>query len=269
MEVKDNSVMFLPLRGILSERAPQDPFAELFPNRGPLNIGLMDLLKAIKSAAKDDKIKGIYIEHGYLSAGFSSLKEIRDALVEFKESGKFVYAYGNYISEGDYYLGSAADELYVNPQGSLEFNGFSANISFFKGTLDKLEIEPEIFRVGEFKSAVEPFMRENMSPENKLQITSFLNSIHQTFLKDISESRGISVDELDEISSLMKVRKVKEAVDLGLATKVAYEDEMKALIRTRLGIEEDDDINFISFKKYRKSIVPEKISKNLFAFIRA
>lgn len=269
VEVEENSVLFLPLQGILSERAPQDPFAELFANRGPLNIGLMDVLDVIKNAAKDDRIKGIYIEHGYLSAGFASLKEIRDALVEFKESGKFIYAYGNYISEGDYYLGSAADELYVNPQGSLEFNGFSANISFFKGTLEKLEIEPEIFRVGEFKSAVEPFLREDMSPENKLQITSFLNSVHQTFLQDISESRNIPVDQLKEISSMMKVRKVEEAVEYGLATKVAYEDEMKSLIKNQLDIEEDDDINFISYKKYKNSIVPEEISKNRIAVIVA
>ena len=269
VDVKDNSVIFIPLQGMLKERVPEDPLAELFPNAGPFNVGLLDLLKVIKSAAKDDKVKGIYIEHGYLSGGFASLKEIRDALVEFKESGKFVYSYGNYVSEGDYYIGSVADVLYVNPQGSLEFNGFSANISFFKGTLEKLDIEPVIFRVGEFKSAVEPFMREDMSPENRLQITEFLNSVHTTFLEDIASSRDIPAEQLKDISNLMKVRNVHDAVEYGLATKVAYEDEMKALIRTKLDIGEEDDINFISYKKYQKSIQPEEISKNRIAVIVA
>lgn len=269
VDVKDNSVVFIPLQGMLKERVPEDPLAELFPNAGPFNVGLLDLLKVIKSAAKDDKVKGIYIEHGYLSGGFASLKEIRDALVEFKESGKFVYSYGNYISEGDYYIGSVADVLYVNPQGSLEFNGFSANISFFKGTLEKLDIEPVIFRVGEFKSAVEPFMREDMSPENRLQITEFLHSVHTTFLQDIASSRSIPAEQLKDISNLMKVRNVDDAVEYGLATKVAYEDEMKALIRTKLEIGEEDEINFISYKKYQKSIQPEEISKNRIAVIVA
>lgn len=269
VDVKDNSVVFIPLQGMLKERVPEDPLAELFPNAGPFNVGLLDLLKVIKGAAKDDKVKGIYIEHGYLSGGFASLKEIRDALVEFKESGKFVYSYGNYISEGDYYIGSVADVLYVNPQGSLEFNGFSANISFFKGTLEKLDIEPVIFRVGEFKSAVEPFMREDMSPENRLQITEFLHSVHTTFLQDIASSRSIPAEQLKDISNLMKVRNVDDAVEYGLATKVAYEDEMKALIRTKLEIGEEDEINFISYKKYQKSIQPEEISKNRIAVIVA
>lgn len=269
VDVKDNSVVFIPLQGMLKERVPEDPLAELFPNAGPFNVGLLDLLKVIKSAAKDDKVKGIYIEHGYLSGGFASLKEIRDALAEFKESGKFVYSYGNYISEGDYYIGSVADVLYVNPQGSLEFNGFSANISFFKGTLEKLDIEPVIFRVGEFKSAVEPFMREDMSPENRLQITEFLHSVHTTFLQDIASSRSIPAEQLKDISNLMKVRNVDDAVEYGLATKVAYEDEMKALIRTKLEIGEEDEINFISYKKYQKSIQPEEISKNRIAVIVA
>lgn len=269
VEVSDNSVLFLPLQGIVSERTPDDPFQEIFPNRMPSYVGLMDILEVLEYAKDDEKIKGIYIEHGYLQGGFASLKEIRDALVDFKQSGKFIYAYGNYISEGDFYLGSVADELYVNPQGSLEFNGLSANISFFKGTLDKLEIEPEVFRVGEFKSAVEPFIRKDMSEENKLQITSFLNSVYDTFLNDIAISKNIPAEKLKEISSAMKVRNVADAVDYGLATKVAYEDEMKTLIRQKVGIEEGDKINFISWSGYSKSISPEEISKNRIAVVVA
>lgn len=269
VNVKENSVLFLPLGGIVSERTPEDPFEGLFPNQGPTYIGLLDILEVIKNAKADDNIKGIYMEHGYISGGFASLKEIRDALVDFKTSGKFIYAYGEYVSEGDFYLGSVADELYLNPQGSLEFNGFSANISFFKGTLEKLEIEPEIFRVGEFKSAIEPFIRKDMSEENRLQINSFLNSAHDTFLSDIASTRNIPVEKLREISSDMKVRKVADAVDYGLASKVAYEDEMKSLLKVKLGIEEDADITFISWKKYIKSIKPEEISKNRIAVIVA
>ncbi len=269
VSVKDNSVLYIPLGGVLTERTPDDPFQEMFPNSGPSYIGVLDMLKVIKNAKSDEKIKGIYIEHGFLSGGFASLKEIRDALVDFKDSGKFIYAYGNYISEGDFYIGSVADELYLNPQGSLEFNGFSANVSFFKGALDKLEIEPLVFRVGEFKSAIEPFIREDMSDENRLQITSFLNSAHDTFLADISESRNLPIDELRKMSSEMKVRRVKDAVDLGLATKVAYEDEMKTLLKAKLGIEEDDDVTFISWSNYKKTISPDEISKNRIAVIVA
>ena len=269
VSVKENSVLFLPLGGIVSERTPEDPFEGLFPNQGPTYIGLLDILDVIKNAKADENIKGIYMEHGYISGGFASLKEIRDALVDFKTSGKFIYSYGEYVSEGDFYLGSVADELYLNPQGSLEFNGFSANISFFKGTLEKLEIEPEIFRVGEFKSAIEPFIRKDMSEENKLQINSFLNSAHETFLNDIASTKNIPIEKLREISSEMKVRKVADAVDYGLASKVAYEDEMKSLLKVKLGIEEDADITFISWKRYIKSIKPEEISKNRIAVIVA
>lgn len=269
VNVKENSVLFLPLGGIVSERTPEDPFEGLFPNQGPAYIGLLDILEVIKNAKADDNIKGIYMEHGFISGGFASLKEIRDALVDFKTSGKFIYSYGEYVSEGDFYLGSVADELYLNPQGSLEFNGFSANISFFKGTLEKLEIEPEIFRVGEFKSAIEPFIRKDMSEENKLQINSFLNSAHETFLNDIAATKNIPVEKLREISSEMKVRKVADAVDYGLASTVAYEDEMKSLLKLKLGLEEDANITFISWKRYVKSIKPKEISKNRIAVIVA
>ena len=140
------------------------------------------MVSTIQHSKEDERIKGIYLDHQLLSGGFASLKEVRDALIDFKASGKIIYAYGEYLSEGDYYLASAADVFFMHPEGSLEFNGLMANITFFKGLFEKLEVKPEIFRVGSFKSAVEPFLRKDMSPENRLQYTSLLSTIYDIYL---------------------------------------------------------------------------------------
>ena len=175
-EVKSNTVLHLNLGGVVVEKAVDDPFEEVFAN-GPKQISLLDLISAIDAAKNDDRIKGIYLEPQYLQAGYSSLQEIRDAILDFKSSGKFVHAYGEYISEGDYYLVSTADSIYLNPEGSLEFNGLTAGVTFFKGLFEKLDIEPQIFRVGEFKSFIEPFVRKSMSEENRLQLTELITSV--------------------------------------------------------------------------------------------
>ena len=187
--VKANSILYINLSGSVAERIPEDPLAEAFgeENRG---IELLATLKALKHAKTDDNIKGIYMEHGYLSGGYGSIEEIRDAVEDFKSSGKFVYSYAEFLSEANYYVASVSDEIYFNPQGIMELNGLSANITFFKGLFDKLEIEPQIFRVGTYKSAVEPFMRKDMSEANREQVGSFINSIYDHYLQKVSASRG-------------------------------------------------------------------------------
>ena len=160
--VKENSVLKIKLDQQIIEREKEDPFSELeLPGAPPSTMGLYELKKAILSAKGDSKIKGILIEGSFNNIGFATNEELRAALLEFKKSKKFVYSYGEYFSEATYYTASVSDSIFLNPEGLVEFNGLSSNIPFFKGALEKLEIKPEIFRVGEFKSAVEPFFREN------------------------------------------------------------------------------------------------------------
>lgn len=267
-EVNSNTILHLNLSGVVVEKAIDDPLQEMFGN-GPTPISLLDLLAAIEEAKYDDRIEGIYLEPKYLQAGHSSLQEIRDALLAFKASGKFVHAYGEYISEGDYYLVSAADSIYLNPEGSLEFNGLTAGVTFFKGLFDKLDIEPQIFRVGEFKSFIEPFVRKSMSEENRLQLTELITSVHETYLQSVSISRDIPLDELREISDQMKVRFPEDAAQLGLITRVAYEDEMTDLLKKEMGIEKDDKLNLMKYSKYMKALTGDGYSSNKVAVIVA
>jgi protease-4 len=265
--VKENSVLYLRMGGVVQERTVEDPLQELLPASAPQPLGLMDILKAIRNAKEDEKIKGIYMEHQFLAAGYASLEEIREALMDFKSSGKFLYSYGEFISEGDYYLAAVADSIIMHPEGSLEFNGLTVSVTFWKGLFEKLKIEPVIFRVGEFKSAVEPFMKKEMSPENRLQLTELLNSIYGHYLEKTSEARGVDRKDLETASNDLLVQLPNDAVDFGLVHRLGYEDEVKAAIRTNLGLDEGDDINFISLGRYNKATGAGEYSKNKVAVI--
>lgn len=267
-EVEPNSVLTVSLSGSIMERVPEDPFKELFPESSDNNLELLNTLAAIKKAKEDDNIKGIYLKHGGISGGYSSFHEIRSALEDFKSSGKFIYSYAEYMSEGNYYIASVADQIYLNPVGDLEFNGLSANITFFKGLLEKLDIEAQIFRVGTYKSAVEPFFRKDMSEANKEQTTSFINDIYDNYLKVVSQSRNIEFAELKEISSKMKVREPEDALNFGLITAVGYENEALSKIKMELGLEEDDDINSVGLSGYIKTL-NQKYSSSKVAVIVA
>lgn len=266
--IKENSILHIKLNKPIAERAQDDPLAEALLGFSG-NLGLIDMMAAIENAKTDDKIKGIYLEPDYPMAGFASLEAIRDALLEFKESGKFITAYSEIYTESGYYLASVADNIYINPRGMFELNGISANLTFFKGTFDKLGIEPEIFRVGDFKSAVEPFIRKDMSESNELQMKSILNSLYSHYLKNVADSRPISVANLEALSDSMVVRKPEEALSHKLVTGVKYFDEVLTEFRERLEIEEDDKINFVSLGKYQKSIDKTNSSKNRIAVIVA
>ncbi|WP_346750873.1 signal peptide peptidase SppA [Splendidivirga corallicola] len=251
--VKSNSVLHLKLNKPIEERAIEDPFEEMLPGHTS-TVGLIELLEAIEHAKDDDKIEGIYLESGYPMAGFAKIEAIRNALIDFKTSGKFITSYSEVYSEGGYYLASTADDIYLNPRGFLEFNGLRASMTFLKGTLEKLEIEPEIFKVGDFKSAVEPFLREDMSDENRAQTESLINSIYDHYLQNVAESINVPVDELTNISDSMLIRRTEDAVEHKLVTALAYYDEVQSKLKEQLDLEEDDKINFISPTKYRKSI---------------
>jgi len=268
VNVEPSSILYLKLSGVLQERTTEDPLKDLFPEAAVSEIGLHDLVSTIQHSKEDERIKGIYLDHQLLSGGFASLKEVRDALIDFKASGKIIYAYGEYLSEGDYYLASAADVFFMHPEGSLEFNGLMANITFFKGLFEKLEVKPEIFRVGSFKSAVEPFLRKEMSSENRLQYTSLLSTIYDIYLTDVAESRDIQKRNLSRYSKELKIQVPADAHHYGLVDSLGYKDELKSLIASDLELEEASDIEFISYQNYKKSL-KNKYAKDKIAVIYA
>ncbi len=267
--IADNSVLYLKLEVPIAELEVDDPITELFPGASEPAIGLLQLKQAIHHAKVDSKIKGIYLNLSFISAGIATVEEIRESLLDFRESGKWVVAYSDYYSEGAYYLASVADKVYLNPEGQLEFNGLAIEAMFFKKMLDKLEIKPQVFRVGDFKSAVEPFLRDNMSDENRLQLNSMINSIYGEMLQRVAESRKIPRDRLKDISDRMLVRNARLALENNLVDSLYYDDQVKGELRGRLGLKKDKSISFVKYSKYRKSFTTYKDSKNEIAVIVA
>lgn len=272
--INNNSVLHLKLDAEFVEQAPENPFESLpVIGGGAKRIGLLQLKDAIQYAKDDPKISGIYLDLRYPAAFYSTLDEIRTSLIDFRESGKWVLAYSETMSEGAYYLATAADEIYLNPQGEIEFNGLTAQFVSFKKLLDKLEINPQVFRVGEFKSAVEPFLRENMSEENRLQLQELISSIYSHMLVEISEARNLDVRKLSLLANEMPTRSASEAMAAGLIDTVYYQDQFDALLKRKLEVGEDDKISLVTYNKYRKSFAPRNSrnssSKNEIAVIVA
>ncbi|MCE2776944.1 MAG: signal peptide peptidase SppA [Algoriphagus sp.] len=248
--LEKNSILHLDLNGrTLVERTSEEDLvfgSFLDPFGGDNSAGLVNLKKAIAEAKTNENIKGIYLNAGLFGAGQAGLLELREALQDFKESGKFIIAYDEAYSEGGYFLASVADEIYLNPLGGIDFNGFSSEGIFLKGFFEKVGIKPEVFRVGEFKSAVEPFILDKMSPENRLQTQYFLDDINGHAIALIAESRKIAKDSLIKINHQMLVRKPKDAVTYKLATALKYEDEVHSILKEKLGLKEDDQISTIN-----------------------
>ncbi|GAB6008398.1 signal peptide peptidase SppA [Dysgonomonas reticulitermitis] len=269
--LKENTVLTLKLEGVLVERADSNPLMEMLGLSEADQIGLDDVLASIKKAKENDKIKGIYIDAGMVSASSASLKEIRDQLADFKSSGKFIVAYSDTYLQGCYYLSSVADKIIMNPQGNLDLHGLSVSPTFYKGLLDKIGIEMQIFKVGTFKSAVEPFMLDKMSDANREQVTSFLNDMWSTITSDISESRKMSVEKINLITdSLALFRKPEICVQDGLLDTLLYEPAVKEYIKTLVGVEEVKDVRFASIKdmttvEFKKPSKSEDIIAVLYA----
>jgi protease-4 len=269
-EVSNNSVLHINLDYPIKERSKENPLAkfEFLGLKTQKTLGLNDILANIKSAENDDRIKGIYIDASSLTAGFATIEEIRNALLVFKKSGKFIIAYSEVYSKGAYYLASVADKVYLNPEGIIDFRGFSSQISFFKGALDKLEIEAQIIKVGTYKSAVEPFILDKMSDPNRKQVTSFLGSLYDHFLQNVAESRKISKDSLFSIADNAKVRNATDAVTFKLADGLKYKDQILEELKSRTGIEKKKDLNVISLEDYSSSDEPNT-SDNRIAIVYA
>lgn len=268
--VSENTVLHINLNHPLADRSFSDPFSELgFSGAGAKKIGVIDLKRALEHAATNDKIKGIMLSAPSLMGGFAMGAEVRDALVEFKTSGKFIISYADYLTEGGFYLSSVADELYISPAGGVEWNGLSSTTPFLKGTFEKLEIEPQIFRVGTFKSAVEPLFLDKMSDANRLQTTSFLNSIYDRMVAEMAIDLDMPAATLKNISVKMLAQNLTQATDLGLITGTLYKDQFLQLIADRLAVENTKDLNFVNFQEYNKSFKKSNSSKNRIAVIIA
>ncbi len=257
--IKDNSVLRLDLDKPIKEVGVENPFAELGVfGGGDETIGLKDIREAITYAAKDDHIKGIYIKAESPGAGWATLEEIRDELTEFKKTKKFLYAYGESYSEKGYYLASLADKIYLNPAGQLEWNGLSADYEFYKGTFDKLDVQPLIFKVGEFKSAVETFSRSDMSEPSKRQSIELLNALYSNYIDNVSKSRKIPASELRGLADSLSITNAESAARYKLVTHVGYSDEVTTALKKELKLDEKKDIEFVSLGKYLKGDHPDK-----------
>lgn len=270
--LKDNTILHLKLTKPILEREVEDPFEgiPMFSSFQEGGIGLMQLKEAIRNAAEDEKITGILLETPGMMAGISTIDEIRDVLEEFKESGKFIYSYSEMYTEGAYYLASVADEVYMNPDfAMLEFNGLNIEGMYLKGLFEKLEIEPITFKVGDYKEIAEPFDRKDMSPIVKRRYEELLNNMYGHILRKVAKSRSLTFEEIKNISDSALVNLESDAIKFGLVDQLAYRDEVLAKMMERVGVEDEDDLHFVSYSKYRKTYSGYKSAKNRVAVIVA
>lgn len=254
-DVKSNSVLTLDLKTKIIDSPSEDQddiFA--FNKEKETSVLLYDILQAISKAKTDDKIKGISLEMDQISAGMTQLDDIRSALQDFKKSGKFVYAYGNTVSQGAYYLGSVADQYYLNPAGLIELKGLSTEVTFFKNFAEKYGIGIQVIRHGKFKAAVEPFLRDEISPENKEQLSTLLNDIWSKTSGKISVSRKIPLQQLNTITDSLYSYLPNLSLQYKLADQLIQKSEYDNIIRKKLNIDKDKKLNKISFAKYSESL---------------
>ncbi len=250
--VKGNSIIKLDLERVTNDYGGSI-YIEDFDYKETNNDGLINVLQAIDYAKTDDKIKGISIENNTSYLGITQRKAIAEKLDEFKKTGKFVVAYADNYSQGEYYLASVADTVYLNPMGGIDFKGLASEVLYMKDLQDKTGIKMEVIRHGKFKSAVEPFLQQNMSAENREQLTVLLNSIWESFVNDVSKNRKISVASLNDVATNLNARNANLALENKLIDKIAYIDQYYNGIKKALGIKYDDDINEIDVLEYVES----------------
>ena len=270
-EVKKGSVLYLNLDQAIIERTPTNSLGGLLGGSSEKSIGFNDVIKALKQAQTDENIDAVYINVSAPNAGMATMLEVRNALIDFQKSKKPVIAYSEVYSQGAYYLASAAKKVYLNPEGDLEFKGFSSNLVFFKGALEKLGIEAQIIRVGNYKSAVEPLINTKMSDYNRQQVTAYVNGLYDTFLTDISKSRNIEKDSLFQIANHYKIQLPKDALAYKMVDGLKYKDEILDELRNITGKGKKEEINTVSINDYIKNLPAEATytAKNKIAVIYA
>lgn len=251
--VSPKSVLHIDLAESIVDAPVDDPFSTFDPMSMNVQKSLsnMDVMHAIGAAATDPNIEGIYINlTGAGTVSAAMLEEMRGYLNSFKESNKFIIAYGETYSQGGYYLASVADSIYLNPAGQMDWRGLAMQVMFYKGLLDKLGVEPQVFRHGTFKSAVEPYILNRMSPANRTQMETIANSIWGLLVNDIAESRNLSIDSLNMYATELSAMMPADVVEKRLIDGLKYEDEVQDLLREKLELDADEDVNFVTLGEY-------------------
>ena len=272
--VNNNSILHIKLDRIIYDRTLNDPIAFFDPVtfKSKRTLGLNDILKNLKKAQKDDNIKGIYLDLSFIPSGIATIEEIRNALMNFKQSGKFIIAYGETLSQKAYYLATVADKIYLNPEGSIDFRGLAGEVFFLKGMFEKLDIEAQVIQHGKFKSAIEPLILDKMSKANKEQTITFITSIWDKILEAVSSTRNIDITELNKYADKLILHNVENAKKYNFVDDLIYKDELFTVLSNKLGIKEIKCRNCISLRKYthaKVKIDKKKRSRNKIAVIYA
>ena len=270
-KVDPNSILKIDLTSPIVERASNNPFENLsFNNMDPKKeLELKNILDNIDKAKTDDRIKGVYLNSPFVNAGLSQTEEIRNKLLDFKKSGKFIISYAENYSQNGYYLSSIADEIFLNPEGIVELKGFSAQIIFFKGLLEKLDIEAQVIRHGKFKSAIEPFILDKMSKANREQISLLLTTISDNILDSIASQRGLTLSRVEELADNLELNTAANCLENNFVDALVYQDELENKLKSKLG--EEAKLQLISLSKYNNAKVEKqgKISRDKIAIIYA
>jgi len=243
------TVLHLELNKPLTDRAPKSP---IFFDLATMTrqCGLTDILKSIKKAKNDDNISGIFLDISSIDAGISTVSEIRDAVIDFRKSGKFIYSYSEDYSQRAYYLSTVSDKIFLHPQGMLLFKGINAEMFFLKGMLEKLDVKVQIIRHGKFKAAAEPFFLDKMSIENRKQITALISNTWVQMLKGISETRNISIESLNRLADSLRIQFPEDALKYKFIDQLAYKDEILIELKKKMNVPEKEKISFITIDKY-------------------
>jgi protease IV len=269
VSIEPKSVLVLDLSRTYTDKKQDNTISQLTGDRDMTAVNLFDLVRLIQHAKEDSAIKGIYIKCNGNANGFASSEELRNALIRFKQSKKFIIAYGDVISQKAYYVANVADKIYCNPKGEVEWKGFASQLFFIKNALAKLEIEPQIFYDGKFKSATEPLREEKMTDANKLQTTVWLGDLYNRLLLTTSDTRNIDTATLHQYANELAVRTPADAVKYKLIDAVKYDDEVKDEIRKKTGTAKDDNISFITPGSYSESVNLKKYASDRVAVIYA
>jgi protease-4 len=273
VEVKDNSILRLTLNYPIEERTSENPFDNInFGDGGEDDnqaIGLNDILKSIRHAKDDAHIKGIFLDLSIMQTGMANAEEIRNALIEFKKSKKFIIAYGEIYTQGSYYIASVADKIYLNPSGDMLFNGFSSNSLYMKTALEKMGLQAQVIKHGKFKSAGETFVEDKMSEENRKQVEEFVGAMYQHFMERVASARKKPVAEVYDMADNLRIQQPKDALALGMIDGLMYRDEVMNELRKRVSAKEDDKLKFINIGKYTDAVPASSKAKEKIAVIYA
>ena len=252
--VNENSILNLNLNTSVRDRSPAFNPLQFLSQKGPSIVGMDVIIGSINKSKKDPKIKGIRLDSGLISSGWAQAREIRNCLNEFKKSGKFIYAYADFMSQKGYYLSSVADSIFMNPMGAMELKGLSSEVLYYDGFQNQYGVKMEVIRHGKYKSAVEPFLQDKMSKENRTQIKGLLDAVWMTVSDEIAESRAISKNALETMVNELTVTDAEEALAKGMIDALVYESEFENSIKTALEIDEDNSINSVEFYQMNTQI---------------